>query len=252
MFLIPCEFPGMDECLALADLGASINLMPIFSAVKSFRFYLTPTCMTLELADRSISKPIGICAKTSPLKLEAILNSEPPLPPPSSITQGTASPSRVFIYGGRQQLPALLSRELDFREKSALIKELRDAPDMRSSKDDYYLPIRKRLPTVRMPIALMQCSRHFQRYVNMVTFREIPRTPRLPTLKLPLGRFIVEGHVDPAENQVISKMLCVHGKEALEEHSGLPQRYPPGGHPMVQNLTAKNRSLTPVSSGPPL
>nr|GFC19068.1 hypothetical protein [Tanacetum cinerariifolium] len=27
-FLIPCEFPGMDECLALADLGASINLMP--------------------------------------------------------------------------------------------------------------------------------------------------------------------------------------------------------------------------------
>nr|GEZ27692.1 reverse transcriptase domain-containing protein [Tanacetum cinerariifolium] len=27
-FLIPCEFPRMDECLALADLGASINLMP--------------------------------------------------------------------------------------------------------------------------------------------------------------------------------------------------------------------------------
>nr|GEU91812.1 hypothetical protein [Tanacetum cinerariifolium] len=29
-FLIPCEFPRMDECLALADLGASINLMPLF------------------------------------------------------------------------------------------------------------------------------------------------------------------------------------------------------------------------------
>nr|GEZ51384.1 reverse transcriptase domain-containing protein [Tanacetum cinerariifolium] len=29
-FLIPCEFPGMDECLALADLGASINFMPLF------------------------------------------------------------------------------------------------------------------------------------------------------------------------------------------------------------------------------
>nr|GEY62563.1 DNA-directed DNA polymerase [Tanacetum cinerariifolium] len=28
-FLIPCEFPGMDECLALVDLGASINLMPL-------------------------------------------------------------------------------------------------------------------------------------------------------------------------------------------------------------------------------
>nr|GFD00772.1 reverse transcriptase domain-containing protein [Tanacetum cinerariifolium] len=28
-FLITCEFPRMDECLALADLGASINLMPL-------------------------------------------------------------------------------------------------------------------------------------------------------------------------------------------------------------------------------
>ncbi|GKG01944.1 hypothetical protein Tco_0306649, partial [Tanacetum coccineum] len=26
-FLIPCDFPGIDECLALADLGASLNLM---------------------------------------------------------------------------------------------------------------------------------------------------------------------------------------------------------------------------------
>nr|GEZ45795.1 reverse transcriptase domain-containing protein [Tanacetum cinerariifolium] len=28
-FLIPCEFPVMDECLSLANLGASINLMPL-------------------------------------------------------------------------------------------------------------------------------------------------------------------------------------------------------------------------------
>ncbi|GKE19746.1 hypothetical protein Tco_1431258, partial [Tanacetum coccineum] len=28
-FLIPCDFPKLDECLALADLGASINLMPL-------------------------------------------------------------------------------------------------------------------------------------------------------------------------------------------------------------------------------
>ncbi|GJZ67169.1 hypothetical protein Tco_0630409 [Tanacetum coccineum] len=30
-FLIPCDFPRMDECLALADLDASINLMPLFT-----------------------------------------------------------------------------------------------------------------------------------------------------------------------------------------------------------------------------
>nr|GEX47710.1 reverse transcriptase domain-containing protein [Tanacetum cinerariifolium] len=59
-FLIPCEFPGMDECLALADLGASINLMPL-SVWKGLSLpELTPTCMTLELADRTESKPVGI------------------------------------------------------------------------------------------------------------------------------------------------------------------------------------------------
>ncbi|GJY66354.1 reverse transcriptase domain-containing protein [Tanacetum coccineum] len=59
-FLIPCDFPGMDECLALADLGASINLMPLSVWEKLSLPELTPTCMTLELADRTISQPIGI------------------------------------------------------------------------------------------------------------------------------------------------------------------------------------------------
>nr|GEW19123.1 reverse transcriptase domain-containing protein [Tanacetum cinerariifolium] len=59
-FLIPCYFPRMDECLALADLGASINLMPLFVWNKLSFFELSPTCMTLELADRSISHPVGV------------------------------------------------------------------------------------------------------------------------------------------------------------------------------------------------
>nr|GEU89668.1 reverse transcriptase domain-containing protein [Tanacetum cinerariifolium] len=59
-FLIPCEFPGMDECLALADLGASINLMPLSVWKGLLLPELSLTCMTLELADRSVSKPIGI------------------------------------------------------------------------------------------------------------------------------------------------------------------------------------------------
>ncbi|GJX71487.1 reverse transcriptase domain-containing protein [Tanacetum coccineum] len=50
----------MDECLALADLRASINLMPLSVWKKLSLPELTPTCMTLELADRSISQPIGI------------------------------------------------------------------------------------------------------------------------------------------------------------------------------------------------
>ncbi|GJT93600.1 reverse transcriptase domain-containing protein [Tanacetum coccineum] len=59
-FLIPCEFSGINTCNALADLGASINLMP-YSVWKNLSLpELTPTCMTLELADRSISELIGI------------------------------------------------------------------------------------------------------------------------------------------------------------------------------------------------
>nr|GFA47676.1 hypothetical protein [Tanacetum cinerariifolium] len=59
-FLIPCEFTGMDECLALADLGASFNLMPLSMWKGLSLLELTPTCMTLELADRTESKPVRI------------------------------------------------------------------------------------------------------------------------------------------------------------------------------------------------
>nr|GEZ60717.1 reverse transcriptase domain-containing protein [Tanacetum cinerariifolium] len=64
-FLIPCEFPRMDECLALADLGASINLMPLSVWEGLLLLELTPTCMTLELADRLVSKPINIAKDVS-------------------------------------------------------------------------------------------------------------------------------------------------------------------------------------------
>nr|GFC37206.1 reverse transcriptase domain-containing protein [Tanacetum cinerariifolium] len=64
-FLIPCEFSGMDECLALADLDASINLMPLSVWEGLSLPKLTPTCMTLELADRSVSKPLGIAKDVS-------------------------------------------------------------------------------------------------------------------------------------------------------------------------------------------
>ncbi|GJR99009.1 reverse transcriptase domain-containing protein [Tanacetum coccineum] len=59
-FLIPCEFPGMEICYALADLGASINLMPLSIWKKLSLPELSPTRMTLELADRSITYPKGL------------------------------------------------------------------------------------------------------------------------------------------------------------------------------------------------
>ncbi|GJX10205.1 reverse transcriptase domain-containing protein [Tanacetum coccineum] len=59
-FLIPCDFPEIVECLALADLGASINLMPLSIWKKLSLPELTPTRMILELADRSTTSPSGI------------------------------------------------------------------------------------------------------------------------------------------------------------------------------------------------
>nr|GEW32638.1 hypothetical protein [Tanacetum cinerariifolium] len=59
-FLIPCDFPGIAECLALVDLGASINLMPFSVWKRLSLLYFTPTCMTLELADRSISRSVRV------------------------------------------------------------------------------------------------------------------------------------------------------------------------------------------------
>nr|GEY91288.1 reverse transcriptase domain-containing protein [Tanacetum cinerariifolium] len=118
-FLIPCDFPRMDECLALADLSASINLMPLSVWNKLSLPELSPTYMTLELADRSISRPVGVAKdvfiKDSDflleevdaflaleddatslkvdqsyfnlegdiLLLEALLNDDPSLPPPN-------------------------------------------------------------------------------------------------------------------------------------------------------------------------
>nr|GEV27014.1 reverse transcriptase domain-containing protein [Tanacetum cinerariifolium] len=59
-FLIPCDFLEFDNYLALADLGARINLMPL-SIWKKLRLQtLNDTKMVLELAAGTISKPTGV------------------------------------------------------------------------------------------------------------------------------------------------------------------------------------------------
>nr|GFA22525.1 reverse transcriptase domain-containing protein [Tanacetum cinerariifolium] len=55
-FLIPCDFSEFDNCLALADLGARINLMPL-SIWKKLRLpTLNDTKMVLELAENIFVK----------------------------------------------------------------------------------------------------------------------------------------------------------------------------------------------------
>nr|GEZ31704.1 reverse transcriptase domain-containing protein [Tanacetum cinerariifolium] len=58
-FLIPCDFSEL-KCKALADLGVSINLMPLLVWKKLGLPELISTRMTLELANRAICTPAGI------------------------------------------------------------------------------------------------------------------------------------------------------------------------------------------------
>ncbi|GJX40409.1 reverse transcriptase domain-containing protein [Tanacetum coccineum] len=59
-FLIPCALQELDRTNALADSGASINLLP-HSIYKQLRLgALKPTRMTLELVNRSVTHLMGI------------------------------------------------------------------------------------------------------------------------------------------------------------------------------------------------
>ncbi|GJY09894.1 reverse transcriptase domain-containing protein [Tanacetum coccineum] len=59
-FLIPCDLQELNRTSALADSRASINLLPHSIYKKLGLEALTPTRMTLELANRSITHPMGI------------------------------------------------------------------------------------------------------------------------------------------------------------------------------------------------
>ncbi|XP_074293292.1 uncharacterized protein LOC141620274 [Silene latifolia] len=67
-FSIPCTIGSIQIKRALCDLGASISLMPlkIFKKLKGFE--LSPTRVSLQLADRLVRYPIGL-VKDVPLKV---------------------------------------------------------------------------------------------------------------------------------------------------------------------------------------
>jgi len=56
---IPCSIGEVTVGKALIDLGASINLMPLSMSKRLGELEIMPTRMTLQLADRSITRPCG-------------------------------------------------------------------------------------------------------------------------------------------------------------------------------------------------
>ncbi|GJX84768.1 reverse transcriptase domain-containing protein [Tanacetum coccineum] len=139
-FLIPCDFPGMDECLALADLGASINLMPLSVWKKLSLPELTPTCMTLELADRSITKPID-------------LDADPRVP----LVLG-----RSFLKTGRTLID-VYEGELTLRAgKEAITFNLEQTSRYSSNYDD--------MTANRIDVIEMACEEYSQEVLRIVIF----------------------------------------------------------------------------------
>ena len=59
-FTIPCTIGGFEIKKDLCDSGASINLMPLSVARKLSLGELTPTTVTLQMADRTMEKPEGV------------------------------------------------------------------------------------------------------------------------------------------------------------------------------------------------
>ena len=59
-FTIPCTIGNSEMGKALCDSGASINLMPLYVVKRLSLGELTPTTMTLQIADRTLAQPKGI------------------------------------------------------------------------------------------------------------------------------------------------------------------------------------------------
>ncbi|GJU94659.1 reverse transcriptase domain-containing protein [Tanacetum coccineum] len=98
----------LDECWPLADLGASINLMPLSVFEKLNLQRLTKTRMILELADRSISTPTGIAE-------DVFVKVEPhfPFPPADFCGKLTMMPT--------QESPVAFKEDPFLRRRSSLI-----------------------------------------------------------------------------------------------------------------------------------
>ncbi|GJW76749.1 reverse transcriptase domain-containing protein [Tanacetum coccineum] len=63
-FLIPCTLTNSIKCLALADLVASINLIPYSLYASLFINKLKPTRMSIRLASHTYQYPIGVAENT--------------------------------------------------------------------------------------------------------------------------------------------------------------------------------------------
>ncbi|XP_021856989.2 uncharacterized protein [Spinacia oleracea] len=76
--LIPCSIQNLKFDNALCDLGARVRILPYKIYEKLSLGDLTPTPMSLQLADRSVMFPLGRVDDVSPCDWEATCGIQPP------------------------------------------------------------------------------------------------------------------------------------------------------------------------------
>nr|GEX39645.1 hypothetical protein [Tanacetum cinerariifolium] len=125
-FLIPCDFPGMPECLPLADLDASINLMP-FSVWKRLSLPdLTPTYFDAD-------PPVPLILGRSFLKTGRALidvfeakSNKSSIDEPQEVELKDIPPDLEYEFlEGDDKLPVIIAKDLSVEEKTALITVLK-------------------------------------------------------------------------------------------------------------------------------
>nr|GEU69095.1 reverse transcriptase domain-containing protein [Tanacetum cinerariifolium] len=161
-FLIPCDFLRMAESLALADLGASINLMPLkvpfLGRLRSRRFDADPRVPLilgrsfLETGRALIDvfkgeltlRELKICeAKTNKSSID-----EPP-----KVELKDLPPHLEYAFlEGDDKLPVIIAKDLSVEEKTALIMVLKPSLGnsliSRIKKRPHSRLLTKRLPIV--------------------------------------------------------------------------------------------------------
>nr|GEU66494.1 reverse transcriptase domain-containing protein [Tanacetum cinerariifolium] len=124
-FLIPCDLSRMDVCHALADLGASINLMPLSIWKKLSLPELTPNRMTLELANRFITRPKGVAEDVFVKQGEVVKVKSLTEEPPELELKDLPSHLEYAYLEGEDKLPVIIAKDLKDNEKEALLKVLK-------------------------------------------------------------------------------------------------------------------------------
>ncbi|GJT20945.1 reverse transcriptase domain-containing protein [Tanacetum coccineum] len=168
-FLILCSFSELN-CKALADLGASINLMPLSVWKKLGLSELISTRMTLELANRSVCTPARIARDVFVPRehclIEKLLNLDstkdlPPSPNVNLLSGSTTSSS-----------PSLTTFEIsdysleEFADELALIESFPPGNDDMTPKDvireiEYLLnrdPLAENSPNNDLIYTISRCS----------------------------------------------------------------------------------------------